>query len=173
MKEEKLREIPLKNYVILGVVFFVSLLVLYYFCMWVDAYNESKLNKPILNRYMEVINYNELDDYLVENPDTIIYVSVLEDSEIREFEKKLKSFFKTNQINKKVLYLEVTEELRVKKIKNEIANKYKITNVPSVIVVENGVVKNILDIKNNNYDVYNVKEFINNVIFFDEGELNG
>ena len=31
-----------------------------------------------------------LDNYLVENPDTIVYVSVLEDEVIRDFEKEFK-----------------------------------------------------------------------------------
>ena len=84
MKKEELRTIPTKNYIILGVVILVSILLLYYLYLWFDNYNETKLNMPILDKYMEVINYNELSDYLVENPDAIIYVSVLENSNIRE-----------------------------------------------------------------------------------------
>ena len=178
MKEDKLRKIPLKNYLVLGIVVVVSLFLLYYFYMWVEAYNEDKLNRPILDRYMEVINYNELDDYLVENPDTILYISVLENSEIREFEKKLKGLFKSNQIEQKVLYLDLTEELKNKKIRTEILNKYTINtksmlNVPMVMVIENGYIKKALDIKENHYDVVLVKDFINNVVFLDEDGLNG
>ena len=86
MNKEK-RVIPFKNYIILLVIIVVSLLLVRYFYMWFDAYNDTKLNMPILDKYMEVINYNELDNYLIENPNTIIYVSVLENSEIRDFEK--------------------------------------------------------------------------------------
>ena len=53
--------------------------------MWVDVYKESKINIPILDKYMTVINYNELDNYIVENPNTIVYVSILEDENIRKF----------------------------------------------------------------------------------------
>ena len=74
MNKDNLRVIPIKNYLILGIVIIVTLLLLYYFYMWIDAYNETKLNKPILDKYLEVINYNELDDYLIENQDTIIYI---------------------------------------------------------------------------------------------------
>ena len=91
MKKDELRVIPIKNYIILGIVLLVSFLILYYLYLWHESYNESKLNVPILDKYMDVINYNELSDYLVENPDSIIYVSVLENSDIRSFEKKLKS----------------------------------------------------------------------------------
>ena len=51
---------------------------------------------------MEIIkdNYNELSDYVVENPNTIVYVSVLENEEIREFEKKFKNFINKKTKNK-------------------------------------------------------------------------
>ena len=103
MSKSELRKIPMKNYIILGVVILVTMLILYYFYMWVDVYKESKINIPIMDKYMNVINYNELDNYIVENPDTIVYVSVLEDENIREFEKKFKIKYKNNQINNELL----------------------------------------------------------------------
>ena len=178
MNKDELRVIPKKNYIILGVVIIVTLLILYYFLMWIDAYNETKLNKPILNKYMEVINYNELSDYLIENPDTIIYVSVLEDKEIREFEKKVKVLFKKHEIDKEILYLDITNDLNNKEIKNEMINKYNfgnynMTNVPLVIVFENGIVKNIFSASNNEYNIDSFKTFINDTTFTSEGDIDG
>lgn len=169
MKDE-LRKIPFKNYVFLGVVLLVSMLILYYFYLWVDAYNESKLNKPIMNKYMDVINYNELDTYLIENPDTIIYVSILENKEIRDFEKNFKKLFRKKKINNDILYLDITEDINNEEIKNELSNKYMINsvsilNVPVIIVIENGNVKSIYSISENNYDVDKVKTFINGIKF--------
>lgn len=169
MKDE-LRKIPFKNYVFLGVVLLVSMLILYYFYLWVDAYNESKLNKPIMNKYMDVINYNELDTYLIENPDTIIYVSVLENKEIRDFEKNFKKLFKKKKINNDILYLDITEDIKNEDIKNELSNKYMINSVsildvPVIIVIENGNVKSIYSISENNYDVDKVKTYINSIKF--------
>ena len=70
----------------------------------------SEIGEPIINfyaesldKYMSVINYNELDNYIVENPDTIIYVSVLEDEKIRGFEKKLKIKYKNKLVFDKLL----------------------------------------------------------------------
>lgn len=177
MKEE-LRKIPLKNYIILGVVIFISVLLLYYFYMWVEAYNETKLNKPIMDKYMEVINYNELDNYLIENPNTIIYVSVLENLEIRNFEKKFKKIFRNNEINNEVLYLDITESIKNKNIKKELKDEYfinstSILDVPVIVVIDNGKLKSIYSISENNYDVDRIKLFINNVKFSNEDEING
>ena len=65
------RVIPKKNYIILSVIIVASIVLLYYFYMWFLAYKDSKINMPILDKYVNVINYNELDNYIVENPDDV------------------------------------------------------------------------------------------------------
>lgn len=173
MKKEELRVIPKKNYVILSIVIVVTMLILYYFYMWFDVYKETKLNMPILDKYMDVINYNELDDYLIENPDAIIYVSVLEDDKIREFEKKFKLSFKNNEINSDILYLDITNDIKDEDIKNDMEKKYmfnstSITSVPSILIIENGILKNIYSISDNDYDIDKVLLFVNNIYFDNE-----
>ena len=177
MKED-LRVVPKKNYLILGIIILVTLFVLYYFYMWIDAYNETKLNRPIMNRYMEVINYNELGNYLVENPNTIVYVSVLEDEQIRNFEKQFKSAYKKDEIDKEILYLNITDEIKDNNIKSEMKNKYRLnytdmTNVPSIIVFDGDNIVNIYSIKDNNYDIDRLKLFLNSINFNNGDELNG
>lgn len=177
-RNKELRVIPRKNYIILGIVILVTILLLYYFYMWVDAYQETKLNRPILNRYMDVINYNELNDYLIENPNTIIYVSVLEDATIREFEKKFKVLFRTKQLNRDILYLDITEDIKNRQIKNEMNNTYasnssKMTDIPVIMVIDNGNLRSIYSIRENDYDVDRVKNFINSIKFSEEDEING
>lgn len=174
MKDKELRNIPKKNYVILGIVVVATILLVYYLYMWYDAYMDTRLNKPILDKYMEVINYNELDDYLVETPNAIIYVSMLEDSEIRAFEKKLKGLFKSHAINRDILYMDITNE--GSNVIDLIVNKYSlnITNdksVPVILVIEDGKLKSIYDIKENNYDVDSLRLFIDNIIFLEEDEF--
>lgn len=174
---EELRKVPFKNYIFLGIVILVSMFLLYYFYMWVDAYNESKLNEPIMDKYMEVINYNELDNYLIENPNTIIYASILENKDIRDFEKKFKKLFINNEVEKKVLYLDITNEINNKDIKSNLMEKYlinsvSIIDVPNIIVFDNGKLKTIYSISEDNYDVDRIKLFINNIIFSEEDELD-
>ena len=158
MKSDAFREIPVKNYAILGVVIVITMLFLYYFYMWVDVYKESKINIPILDRYMMVINYNELDNYLVENPNTIVYVSVLEDENIRSFEKKVKNKYKNNEIEKDILYMNITEDIKDDNVRNEMIGEYSlnsldITNVPCVLVFNDGMLKSVYSVKDNDYDI--------------------
>ena len=177
MSNEELRVIPSKNYIIFAGVILLTLLLIYYFYMWVDAYNETKLNRPILDKYMELINYNELNNYLVENPNTIIYVSVLENEEIREFEKKVKGLYRKHLVGRDILYLNITEDIKKKDIKTEMQNEFNVNsldkNVPLVIVYESEGIKDIYNIKDDNYNIDNFKLFIDNISFSNEADVDG
>ena len=65
------KEIPLKNYILLSIVLILTIVVVTYFFMWENTYEKSRLQTPILDDYLLVINYNELNNYLVENKDVI------------------------------------------------------------------------------------------------------
>ena len=169
MSNTELRKIPKKNYIILGVVILVTMLILYYFYLWVDVYKESKINIPIMDKYMNVINYNELDNYIVENPNTIVYVSVLEVEDIREFEKKFKIKYKNNQINNELLYMNITDDIKNNSLKSEMISKYSvntlnITDVPLIMVFEDGVLNSIYSISDNGYDIDKLVVYINNIV---------
>lgn len=176
MKEE-LRVIPKKNYFILGVVLLLTVLAVYYFYMWNKAYNESKINEPVLDKYMTVINYNELEDYLIENPDTIVYTSILEDKDIRSFENRFKNYIRNDKLDHEVLYMDITSEIKNSNKKNEMKKKYSveyanILNVPNVMVFENGKLKMIYNIQDNDYDVKKTVEFINSIKMNEGDSIN-
>ncbi len=119
-----------------------------------------------MDKYMNVINYNELDNYLVENPNTILYVSILDNEDIRTFEKKFKNEFKNKKINNELLYMNLTVEINDKNISEELENKYyikdlSIVDVPSILVFSMGELKTIYNIADNNYDIVKTVEFIN------------
>ena len=178
MKKEEIRNIPKKNYIILGIIIIVTMIIVNYFYMWYQVYEESKLNKPIMNKYMQVINLNELDDYLVENPNTIIYVSVLENKNIREFEKLFKRELKKKNIKREMLYLDITNDIKDEEKMKSVKKKYSIDSVsiedvPVVIVVDNGKLSQIYSISQNNYDIKNFENFINSIIFTEEDLING
>ena len=96
MKKEK--EISFKNYIILAVILIFTILLVVYLFNWQSIYQKNKLQEPILDKYLMVINYNELDDYLVENKEAIVYVSVLNDEKIRMFENKFKNLIIKNDL---------------------------------------------------------------------------
>lgn len=154
MKKEK--EIPFKNYIILAVILIFTILLVVYLFNWQSIYQKNKLQEPILDKYLMVINYNELDDYLVENKEAIVYVSVLNDEKIRMFENKFKNIIIKNDLNNKILYLNLTNE------SVEINKKYlsNLSGVPTLIIFDEGKVVESYSIKDNNYDIKAFERFL-------------
>lgn len=165
MKKNNGREIPLKNYIILGLVILLTLGLVYYFYLWYITYEESKLNETIMDRYLEVINYNELNDYIVENRNAMIYTSVLEDNNIRKFEIKFKNVVVKNALKDKILYMDMTDifkdKIKYTELRNSYqVNNYNITNVPCILVFKDAKLVDIYSIKDNDYNTDNVLNYI-------------
>lgn len=160
MKKEK--EIPLKNYILLSIVLILTIVVVIYFFMWKNTYEKSKLQTPILDDYLLVINYNELNNYLVENKDAIIYVSKLNDESIRLFENKFKNIINKNNLNNKILYLDLTEELKENNIVKEINKKYgkEMTEVPTIVIIKDGKISSSYNIKENKYNIKLLEKYL-------------
>lgn len=158
------KNIPLKNYIYLAIVIFVSLLLLFYFYLWHLTYEEGKLESPIMDKYLQVINYNELSDYIIENKDAFVYVSVLEDKEIRNFEKKFKSLVIDYSLKDKMLYLDLTT---VNYDSNDILSNVNIINddnlslnIPCIMVFSDGKLSYVYNISSNNYDINSLSDFL-------------
>lgn len=151
MKEN--RNIPLKNYIILSLVLIFTIIFVIYFYMWYGEIRTAKLSDAIIDDYLTVINYNELDNYLVENKDVILYVSMLNDSEIRNFELKFKNIIREYDLNEDILYLDLTEQYNNKNTFNKINNKYGEFKLPCIIIFNNGEVSDIYSIKEKSYDL--------------------
>lgn len=158
-KKEKLREIPKKNYIYLLLILLGTILLLIYIYKWYDTYNESELNTSIMNEYLTVINYNELDNYIIENKDAVIYVSILGNEKINRFERKFKNAILDNNLKNEILYLDLTNE-----------NIYSVTkklqideNFPHLVVYTNGIITDTYNIKENNYSSNKTIKYLNRI----------
>ena len=158
-KKDKLREVPLKNYIYLFLILLGSILFLIYIYTWYDTYNQNKLNTSIMNEYLTVINYNELDDYIVENKDAIIYVSILGNEDINNFERKFKGTVLENDLKNTILYLDITNEnidSATKKLKIEKEFTY-------LVVYTNGNITDTYNIKETNYSNKKTLKYLNRI----------
>lgn len=159
MKKE--REIAFKNYIILALVLIITIIGVIYIFMWYSSKEKSKLELPILDDYIMPINYNELNDYIVENKDAVIYTSVLNDVNIRLFENKFKNVIIKNNLNSSILYLDLTNEIKDTNVLLKMEKKYgtKI-DIPSVMVFRDGVLTDVYNIKEDNYNVKKLEKYL-------------
>ncbi len=159
IKKDKTKKIPVKNYIYLSIIVIASIFIIFYLYRWYDTYRESKLNISIMNNYLSVINYNELDDYIIENKNAIIYVSKLGDEKINKFEKSFKNMVIENDLRNSMLYLDVTNDnFDVVKEKLQIN-----TSLPCIVVYTNGKITDVYSITNNNYDMKKLNKYLNRI----------
>lgn len=156
---ETLREVPKKNYLYLFLILLGSLFFLIYLYKWYETYNETKLNTSIMSEYLTVINYNELDNYIIENKDAVIYVSILGNEDINKFEKKFKNIISEHNLKNDILYLDISNEninTATKKLNIE-------EEFPYLVVYTNGVITDTYSINDNNYSNSKVEKYLNRI----------
>ena len=143
-----MRKIPKKNYFILVLVFIITIALLYYFYMWYSAYNTHQAKTSVMEGYVNVVNYNEINNYILENEKVYVYVSKVNDDNITTFEKEFKKDLSREQIKNKILYMNVTSILN-----NNKNLKYGLSEntVPCILVFKNGTLESIYNIKENGY----------------------
>lgn len=159
LKKEKIREIPVKNYVYMVVILLATILILFYLYDWYKTYKENELNTGIMNDYLTIINYNELGDYIMENKDAVIYVSVLGDERINKFESSFKNVIMDNELRNSILYLDITNEDR-----ELVESRLKIdSNLPYIVVYTNGNITDTYSIADNGYSTKKIIKYFNRI----------
>lgn len=162
--EEK-RVVPVKNYVILGVLFIAVIALVFYLCNLYHVYDEAQREIPVIRDTLYEIQPEELEHYVMENPTTAIYMCTASADACRNYEKNLKKLVNKEDLKESLIYLNLSSVDQ-----NEFVDKfnarypYKIgltKNYPAVIVFEDGKVDGILQGKENrNLTIAKTEQFI-------------
>lgn len=149
------REISLKNYIYLFLIIVMTIGIVYYLYLWFTEYEEEVKNVSVLSNYLQVINYNEVDNYIIENDKVYLYVTNT-NSDFNDFEYELKKFIVNNNLGKDILYLDISN--------NYNDNKYQIFNnefnsIPMFIIFNDSQIISSYDIKNNGYDIKKISDY--------------
>lgn len=154
----KKKDIPKKNYFILGIILIISCILVYYINAWYSLYQYEKRGNSPITTYMEIINYNEVENYIAENSDAIIYVSKSNNLKIRKFEEDNEILFKKLELNYNILYMDA------KDVNKDLKIKYNVNEYPTILFFKNKrlVNKYVLELDNINYsDMKNIIDYSN------------
>ena len=134
-----MREVPKKNYIIMLIIIITIVLVTIFLS---NIYNNRFQKTSVLYNYLSEIKKKDLDAYLVEKPDIIIYASNKYNNSNEEQERKIMQQIIDNNIYEYIVYLNLEDKKL--NILNSINKKYdgKLKNkLPVLIVFENGKIK--------------------------------
>ena len=134
-----MREVPKKNYIIMLIIIITIVLVTIFLS---NIYNNRFQKTSVLYNYLSEIKKKDLDSYLLEKPEIIIYASNKYNNSNEKQETKIMKQIIDNNIYEYIVYLNLEDKKL--NILNSLNKKYdgKLKNkLPVLIVFENGKIK--------------------------------
>ena len=155
------KEVPVKNYVILAVVFLLTVGLVFYLRDWYNTTKEYYARNSVMTDVVREIKSEEIGNFTLENQKFILYVSSGQDANIKGFENDLRDLIQKVDLNDDVLYMNLdgTNSLDFYDLlKNNFSANSKIKNqitdsVASMYVFTDGKITALL----NNVNNYSIK----------------
>lgn len=152
-KQEPERKIGIKNYLILVLIFTISIVITFYLCNVYNVYEESKRQIPVIRGTLSEITSEELEHYISENPTIMMYICTASNETCRKYEKSLKKYVVRDELQEVIVYLNLTEAEVVSFTEN-FNSKYTTSlklkeTYPALIIFEEGKVTHLLQGKEN------------------------
>lgn len=146
MDEKK--QIKIKNYAILGIIFLVGIILTLYLCKCYEIYSLEQKEIPVIRDSLLEITSEDFDHYLLENPSSIIYMCTAQDDKCRSYEKEFSKLLKKEGLNDYIVYLNLSgidQEKFVEDFNNKYEYKVQLTSYyPAIVVFEEGKITDIL-----------------------------
>ena len=125
-----------RNIIVLATVCLITLALLFA----VIKINENRLynmnNNSYIGNYLSEIKYDSINDFIVENPNTIIYVSNSKENHSIKFEKVFAKVIKKYNLENTIYYININNV-------NIVDLFYQ--NAPQIIIYKDGNVSEVID----------------------------
>lgn len=167
------RKIPNKNYILVGVISVVTIIFLSYFTFWYKSNKEYYNNNSVMSGYLAEIQedgiIDNLTNYVLDNPNTLLYVSFGNDVSIKDFENEFKYLISKHNISSDFIYIDlnlVSDKNFISNIQNnflseDLKNKnIKLDKQSNIFVFENGKIVDVLYNSKQTIDLEDVQRFL-------------
>lgn len=165
--KEEVRQVPPKNYLVLGVIVVLTLLACIYLFAWYKQYSDSKINTPVITSTVREVEYNNLDTVLKERDVLIVYMCTTDEKVCRSFEKKFSKYVKNNNLTEEIMYLNLGDNSDENGLLEKVYNKYKsdrlvkkVHKYPTLLIFNQGKIIDVLSTNKKPLTIKQVKEFL-------------
>lgn len=165
----KKREIPQKNYFKLGAVLIATIAITFYWASWYNTTKEYRMNNSVIPTVIGEVTMEELDNYLLENPDIMIYFASSKDNDIKDFEDDFKKILVKEDLKNDFIYMD-TSKIQNQEFYQSFAKKYyskvlkskkvSLDIIPNVVLMEDGKVTDVMHLSKKEMIEEDIKNFI-------------
>lgn len=164
-KRRNNREIPVKNYIIVLAIFIVSFILIILGAKWYKNYREYQLTIPVISGYINEVSDEEIENYLLENRDTMLYIGASDDNNCRSLEKDLKNFIKKYNLRDQIVYIDLNKisdkDEFVSKFNSKYATNKKINKYPAFAIIQNGQIIDVVSkTKSQSLDIDDIEQLL-------------
>jgi hypothetical protein len=98
-----------KNVLTLAVFLLITIIGCIYALNWHSVYKQNLLNASTITDYIHELKKGEIQNYISDNPYTIIYFGVPGDDNCKRFESGFKKFITNKNLRETTVYINVTD----------------------------------------------------------------
>lgn len=125
-----------KKTILLIAICLVTLMVLFIALKLNENRKQDLLSTSGMKGYLTEIKYEEIATHVVEQPNTIIYVSNSSDDSLYTFEKEFKTVIKKYNLENEIIYININDSVIVDPI-------YQ--NAPELVFYKDGQISDMID----------------------------
>ena len=125
-----------KKTILLIAICLVTLMVLFIALKLNENRKQELLSTSGMKDYLTEIKYDEIATHVVEQPNTIIYVSNSSDDSLYTFEKEFKTVIKKYNLENEIIYININDSVIVDPI-------YQ--NAPELVFYKDGQISDMID----------------------------
>ena len=168
-----MKSIATKNYVIVSVVCILTIIIVSYFAYWYSVKDSYKVEEQTMSGFLlefgpdEIIN--NIENYVLDNPECVIYISYGKDEITQDFEKELKNFIEQKKIKSSFVYIDL-DNIKNKKFLSEFSEKFfsqslkskniKLIKQSNLFVFKNGKVSDMLYYSKQSININDIHLFL-------------
>lgn len=147
-KQKSARKRKIHNYILLVFLFLCCMAFVLYLCELYKVNEAEKKKTPVIRGSLLEIYQEDLEHYVLDNPNTLIYLCTSDNDTCRSFEKSFKKFLNKKEFYDQIIYLNLTD-LNQEEFVNQFNSKYHYkvslsTDYPAFVLFEDGKVISIL-----------------------------
>lgn len=171
--ENKARTIPRKNYILAGIICVLTIIIASYLAFWYKSNKEYNENNSIMTGYLLEIGEDEvilnLTNYVLDNPNTILYMSYGNDATVKDFEKEFKNVINEYNIKASFIYIDLnmisnkkfSSELKDTFFSEELINKgIEVLKQPNLFIFEDGKIIDVLYSAKQQINIDDIKRYL-------------
>ena len=106
---KKLKQKNILNYFVYSLIVVLTLMLVIYLRAWYRIHKAYQLTIPVIGNHLNEIKYEELENYIAENPDFVLYMCTSHETKCRDFEKAFRQTIKKYNLKDQIIYLNLNE----------------------------------------------------------------